>query len=192
MSEIRPHFEFSQGTIDERLADHWQFAEDFVEGIKNDEAHPRSNVHFVISRRRMKLAIESAYQDIARYKNYHQRDPWNEQLDCVKRCAYLIKWIVVFKPILVVGDDGADPDIDAESLDDLEILNEFFAIYLFELHLSDEIDKDVALSDGKTRELAYDLLYRQITVDGWIAVLQLIKDCCWPKLLKNIPFVGKL
>jgi hypothetical protein len=145
-----------------------------------------------VNPRRLRLAIASAYKDIARYKNFHQDDPWTERLDCVKRSSYLVKWIVQVKPVTVTGPDGDTQDIENVELDEIEIINELFAIHIYELHLSDEIDKNIALSDDKLFELAYDLIYRHVSVDGWIAVFQLIKDCCSPKIVKGVPFVKKM
>lgn len=185
-------FAYSREEIDARVVDHWEFADDFIEGFLGDEKNPRKDANVIVSQRRLYLAIESAYQDIARYKNFHQTDPENDYLDCVKRCAYLVKWIIKFKPIVLIGEDGVDAATENESIDDLELLNELFSMYLFELHLSEEIDLNIAFSDEKLQELSYDLLYRQISVDGWIAAFQIFKDCCFPKFVKEVPFLYTL
>lgn len=185
-------FEFSKSTITNRFVNHWELADDFIEGFLSDKKHTRPGTKIIVNKRRLYLAIESTYQDIARYKNYHQDDPWNDPLDCVKRCAYIVKWIIKFKPLAAEAEDRENPDIANIHLDELEIINELFAIYLFEFHLSNEVDIDVVLSEDKQFELAYDLIYRQISVDGWIAIFQLFKDCCFPKWIRGVPFISKL
>jgi hypothetical protein len=189
-------FEFSDTEIDQRIADHWEFAEDFTQSMLDTRPDLEDKIDFVVNRRRLKIATSSAYQDIARYKDYHQKDPWNDNLDCVKRSAFLLKWVLKIKPIQIIGDNGIDADISQFGIDDLETINEMFALYLFELHLSDEIGTDIALSEQKMAELSYDLLYREISVDGWIAIFQMVKDCCDPKISPRIrykaPYIDKL
>lgn len=195
MSDSAPkkaNFEYSAEEINDRFVDHWEFADDFLAGFLAAPEREDSKLQIEVNPRRLRLAIASAYKDIARYKNFHQDDPWKERLDCVKRSAYLVKWIMQVKPIAVSGLDGDAQDIENAELDEVEIINELFAIHLLELHLSDEIEKNIALSDDKLFELAYDLIYRHISVDGWIAVFQLIKDCCSPKIVKGVPFVKKM
>jgi hypothetical protein len=186
------HFEYSAEEINDRFVDHWEFADDFITGFLAAPERENSKLQIDVNPRRLRLAIASAYKDIARYKNFHQDDPWTERLDCVKRSSYLVKWIVQVKPVTVTGLDGDAQDIENFELDEIEIINELFAIHLYELHLSDEIYKNIALSDDKLFELAYDLIYRHVSVDGWIAVFQLIKDCCSPKIVKGVPFVKKM
>ena len=190
--EEKRHFEYSSAEIDDRFVDHWEFADDFIVGFLSAPEREESKLQVDVNPRRLRLAIASAYKDIARYKNFHQDDPWTERLDCVKRAAYLVKWIMQVKPIAVTGIEDTGQDIENSELDEVEIINELFAIHLFELHLSDEIEKNIALSDDKLFELAYDLIYRHISVDGWIAIFQLIKDCCSPKIAKGVPFVKKM
>lgn len=196
MSDIVPEkkelFEHSAEEINDRFVDHWEFADDFIVGFLSAPERNDSKLHIIVNARRLRLAIASTYKDIARYKNFHQNNPWVERLDCVKRAAYLVKWIVQVKPITVTGRDKEFQDIENTELDEVEIINELFAIHLYELHLSDEIEKNIALSDDKLFELSYDLIYRQISVDGWIAIFQLIKDCCSPKIVEGVPFVKKM
>ncbi len=201
MVSKRLRFSYTQEEINSRFIDHWEFAEDFLEGMlqsfgKNEAIDEYSadenSFRFFIDTRRLFLAVDSTYQDIARYKDYHQSNPWVERLDCTKRCAYFLKWIPRFKPISIHKARSSNEQLNDTDLDRLELLNEFLAIYLFELHLSDEIGIDIALSDEKLRHFAYDLLYRNISKDGWISILQLIKESCFPKFIKGVPFVSKL
>jgi hypothetical protein len=192
LGDRRAAFEFPKEQIQQRIVDHWEFADDFREAFLDVQNVDPNENQIVVSQRRMAMATESAYQDIARYKNYHQKDPSNTKLDSVKRSAYLAKWMCRFKPLMVVSAIGSDPDIRDKNIDELELVNEFFCLYLFEVHLSQEVGFDIALSDRKGAELAYDLLYRGISVEGWIAIFQLIKDCCFPKFIKSTPFIEKL
>jgi hypothetical protein len=176
-------FEFSREYIKERFLEHWTLAEQF--GCVFLESNGVPPDLFEVDTRRLKFAVESAYQDIARYKDYHQEDPANSLLDCTKRCAYLVKWIVRFKPIVV-----KNVQFENEDLDYVELINEAFVMFLFDLHLSDEVQRDVGLTEPKIQHFAYDLLYRQISVDGWIAIFQLLKDCCYPEALEGtVPFI---
>lgn len=163
-------FQFSKEYIKERYLEHWGFAEQFGEAFAFELGADPNSVF--IDARKLKFAVESTYQDIARYKDYHHENPETDKLDCTKRCAYFIKWIVKFKPIGLVRGEISD-----DSLDYVELVNEAFALYLFDLHLSDEMNLEVAISVEKARQFAYDLMYRNISVDGWIAIFTLIKDC---------------
>ena len=87
MSSDREVFEFSEEDIALRIADIWQLAEDFIDGFLQDENFPRPHANLIINKRLLLLATESAYQDIARYKNYHQKDPKNDKLDCAAGSA---------------------------------------------------------------------------------------------------------
>ena len=69
------------------------------------------------------------------------------------------------KPLIVRSSDF-DIQCPNGDLDEIEIINELFAIHLYELHLSDEIDRNIALSDNKPFDLAYGLIYRNISEDG--------------------------
>jgi hypothetical protein len=185
----RKLFEFDPTDVRRRCGDTWEIAEEFVKNILTNPPWANSNAKLLVNGRRLFLAVESAYQDIARYKNYHQIDPWNEKLDCVKRSAYMTKWIVKIKPIILIGNDGDEVPIEDDSSDTLELVNELFALYLFEQYLSFEISRDVALSIDKAWELAYDLLFRNISVDGWIAIFQLFKDVCESDAVSSVNFL---
>lgn len=199
MDEKNGHFRYTKEEIRDHFIGCWDLAEDFIEEIVRKKPVGDA-VKIVVSPRRLYLAVESAYQDIARYKNYHQSDPFREKLDCTKRCAFLLKWIPRLKPIQVIPgspsftgvEDQGFVQLSDNSYDDLELLNELFALFLFEINLTAEIKLEVAISEEKLRQLAYDLLYRDISRNGWIAILQLFKDCCYPKFIKGVPFLTKL
>lgn len=183
MPQNQSRFQFSKDYVVKKYLDHWGLAEDFCThfleafGVKSGMAE--------IDPRRLKLAVESAYQDIARYKDFHQKDPATELLDCTKRCAFLLKWIIKFKPIEI-----RNVDFENETLDYVELVNETFALYLFDVHLSDELKFDVGIAQSKIHQFAYDLLYRQISTDGWIAIFQLLKDTCFPQnVSEHVPFM---
>lgn len=166
----REPFEFSKEYIKERFLEHWELAEDFGEHFASALGAKPGSVF--VDTRKLKFSVESTYQDIARYKDYHQKSPEKDRLDCTKRCSFFIKWLGKFKPISVSSNEITD-----DSLDYVELVNEAFSLYLFEQHLSEETGVEIVLSEVKARQFAYDLMYRQISVDGWIAILQLIKEC---------------
>lgn len=171
-------FEFSEATIRERFLDHWEFAEAFLEAYLTswETADGIANAQLSISKTRLFFAVSSAYQDIARYKNYHQPDPENQRLDATKRCAFLIKWLLRFRPINLVTDVRVD-EADPVALDLFELVNENFAIFVAETHLSAEIQVDFIFSEAKRKELLYKMLYRDVGVDGWMSFFQLVKEC---------------
>lgn len=191
----RKLFTFSKTTIRRHFVDHWSFAEHFLGGLLTLDQRTDNkfaNASITIDPRKLFLTIESAYQDIARYKNYHQVDPFHQKLDAVKRSAFLIKWIVRFKPITVSSKDE-ERLLDDINLDTLEVLNELFALYVCEVHLSNEVARDISFSVDKKFELAYDLIYRQISSDGWIAIFQMVKDCCHSQaVIKSVPFLEEI
>lgn len=192
-AQAKRYFDYTPEEINDRFVDHWELAEHFVTGFLCASGRGGSNLAIDVNPRRLRLVIASAYKDVARYKNFHQRDPWVERLDCVKRCAYLAKWIVRVKPLIVIGDESdLANDVDQANLDEAELINEFFVLYLFENHLSTEIGKNISLSLDKAWDLAYDLIYREISVDGWISIFQLVKDCCAPKIVKGVPFITQI
>lgn len=185
-ADAREPFEFSRAYIISRFKEHWGLAEEFCEaflsafGLRSDIA--------IVDTRKLKFAIDSAYQDIARYKDYHQKNPEEDLLDCTKRCAFLVKWILKFKPIVLIDANITDDDVDY-----IELVNEAFCLYLFEIHLSSEISFDIMISEDKVRHLAYDMMYRNITVDGWISIFTLFKECVYPvNLAGQVPFISPL
>lgn len=185
-------FSFPDGYVEARLLEHWQMAEEFMAAFERDyfdgRAQPES--HVGINEERLALAVSSAYQDIVRYKVYHQENPKYEKLDCVKRCAFLLKWFVRLKP-LYVKQPSNGVAVDA-SLTPLEMANEFLSLYFFEQHLSLEQECQIELDEIKTAELAYALLYRQMNEDAWVAIFQLIKECAEFGSIEETPFLREI
>ncbi|MEL6610156.1 MAG: hypothetical protein AAFO93_14710, partial [Pseudomonadota bacterium] len=101
-------FDFPDGYVADRIAEHWHMSEKFIRSFENKYFGKRDEGPLVgINEGRFLLAVSSAYRDILRYKIYHQEDPETEKLDCVKRCAYLLKWFMRIRPLYVkVPADG--------------------------------------------------------------------------------------
>tara|TARA_R110002094_G_scaffold201460_1_gene172942 strand:- start:1075 stop:1686 length:612 start_codon:yes stop_codon:yes gene_type:complete len=176
--KMAQRFEFSDELVGERFLDNWTLAENFLEAWEKVCAPGDGIEHaqFSISDTRMFLAVSSAYQDIARYKDYHQTSPETQKLDATKRCAFLVKWILKFKPINIVRPPRLSDD-DPGSLDQFELINEDFAIFLAEVHMSEDLGLDFEFSELKRTQIMYDMVYREIGADGWMAFFQLVKDC---------------
>lgn len=186
------NFTFTKEQVQEIYLDHALMAQDFLSAIEKNSVSAGTDeaVSFSINRRRLYLAIESAYQDIARYKNYHQDEPIKGKLDATKRGAYLIKWVNKFKPIDAKVGKEFEPNLEIEGFDIFENINEYLALYFCENHLSYEVGIDLAFSQDKIHEFIYYLLYRELNEHSWIAILQLLKDSC--KCIDQVDFLRKI
>ena len=179
MTKKDEEFEFTAALVQERLVDHALIAQHFLDAIENDLKSRKAdeNVTFEIDLRRLYLAIGSAYQDIARYKVYHQANAENKKLDSNKRSAFLVKWIVKFKPIMPRLKDGDGVGYEDTTLDAYQAINEEYAITVAEIHLSEEKDFDFAFTEFEKSSMAYDLLYRDISTDALITYFSTISHC---------------
>jgi hypothetical protein len=127
------------------------------------------------SERRLYLTIISAYKDIERYKNFHLDDPFRQRSDAIKRSAYLAKWLCRFKPI-TVADTGDSSDLSNVDVDKATLVNELFALHLACVHISVDIAKDFVISDEKAYEIAYEMLFRNLSEDSYLLVFQMLRD----------------
>lgn len=151
-------FEFSAQDLEDRFVDHYKLALSYANAITEE-----FGVQITISQRRLYLTIISAYEDIARYKNYHLDDPFHQKSDAVKRASYLTKWICRFKP-LNVGEGPLEGMSNIE-IDKTLIVNELFALHLAAVHLSVDVRCDFIISEQKGYEIAYEMMFRHLSED---------------------------
>jgi len=161
-------YAFAHDVLEDRFTDLWELAENFQEGFeRNFSASLR------VDERHLFLVIVSAYEDIARYKSFHLKNPESEKSDAIKRSAYLTKWICRIKPIQVLKNNHntAESDIDWTSL-----VNELFAMSVATIHLSVHIGRDFVLTPEKEYSIVYYLLYRDLNEDALIALFSTISE----------------
>jgi hypothetical protein len=129
----------------------------------------------VVDRRTLYKIVVSAYYDIVRYKHFHFSADHTKKSDAVKRAAYFTKWIIRFKPIQVVLEDqAADPDT-AEPW--LLTINEHLALQWACASIAFEHGlRGVSLTKKFRHDFIYDLQYRDMPVDGLIAIFQMISE----------------
>lgn len=145
----------------DKFNDTLKYCKSFLKHLEIEETY--------IDYRSLFLAVKSCYDDIDRYKEYHIKDKAGLS-NSVKRAAYMCKWINRFKPI-----QQKLPEIDLEvQLDDIStmFINEAFALYLGQLYIATELDRDFYYSPKYLDEFYYDLLYRELGTDGLLHIFQ--------------------
>ena len=114
--------------------------------------------------------VESYFQDVDRYKQYHFRDPANSLINA-KKAALTLKWLLRVKPLYVHNTFSLEEATTDFQYDDFSIiLNELFAIFVAECFLK------IVMSDQKFGELLYLIRYRNVDEYMLMAVFQLIMD----------------
>lgn len=117
--------------------------------------------------------LMSTYYDIERFKVYHQKDPFNQKSDSVKRAAYYTKWLARLRPIQVRRPRGYKP-VEA---DEWAFANERFAIEWAFANLSFEFGSRLPLP---TEDFMFDLLYylhfRSLADDALLQLFQIVYD----------------
>lgn len=150
--------------LKKRFEEHWAYATDFVEKYNN-----KHSCQLAVDSSALFLAMKSAYDDVERYKKYHHENPQVQKSNSVKRAAYLVKWVVRCVPIRSTRIGSDNP----ASLPAVEYLaNTIFAIGLIRKHLEAEIRTPFAFSDKKVFKLAYDLMFRELSGDALLAMVQ--------------------
>lgn len=156
----------------DHYADHFHWAVSYV-----DKANKVYHTQLFVNTSALYIAVKSAYDDIERYKIYHQEDPQRHKSNSVKRVAYLTKWIVKTRPIQYTPVSGAKDLIPL-------LANAGYALTVSRSHISGEIKKEFFFSSEKMTEFVYDLTYREITGDALLAIFQNYYDL----LLGKSPF----
>jgi hypothetical protein len=148
----------------EHYADHFAWGEVYVNRL-----NARYDTRLFVNPSALYIAVKSAYDDIERYKLYHQDNPIDQKSNSVKRVSYLTKWIVKSRPIQY------EPHYDLKNAVPF-IANAGYALSLSRAHISAEIKKEFHFTLDKESEFIYDLTYREITGDGLLAIFQNFYD----------------
>lgn len=152
-----------------------EFIEELVGEARLDARRARYKAAFHINPKLVYDTVISTYIDIARHKQFHFEDPKSTKSDAVKRAAYFSKWITRFRPIQVVSRETlSDPPQENEAL---LLLNELLAIEWSVCCIAADAKLPDLKLKRKTRvNLLYDLHFRELNVDGLLAVYQMISD----------------
>ena len=151
--------------LNDRYNEHYAMAADFVDGV-----YGRFGTSLRLNPNSLYIAIKSAYDDIERYKLYHQNNPHDDKSNSVKRAAYLSKWIMKCRPVEYVTPVADPKDITAL------LVNAYLCIIFMRYHIEAEVGKDFVVTEDKECEIVYDLTYREITGDGLLSIVQQIFD----------------
>lgn len=159
---------FSQETIISRFEQYYAYALIYVKSFIAEDESPLLRVN----PQSMYIATKSAYDDIFRYKVYHQADPRNGLSNSVKRAAYICKWLNKFRPIEYVRC----PENENYEYDDIAALlvNGAFALLLCRTFIGEELQRPFFYTNEYNYEFQYDLLYRNLGDDGLLHIFQMI------------------
>lgn len=148
-----------------------RYANAFTERFE-DELH--------VDPRLMMIAVRSAYRDIERYKLYHLDKPYSDLSDCVKRAAYITKWIAKVKPLQLSAtldkDDSVAIDVIASTPARASMANVMFAITCSLKYFECELGINPKLDQKVFHEAVYDLTFREINIDAKLMLFQLLVD----------------
>lgn len=152
-----------------------QFIEELVEEARSDARRSHYKAVFHINPKLVFDVIVSTYIDIARHKEFHFDDPRAKKSDAVKRAAYFTKWIVRFRPIQILSKESvSDPNPDNEAP---LLLNELLAMEWSICCIAQDASLSNLMLKRKARtNLLYDLHFRDLNVDGLLALYQMISD----------------
>jgi len=156
----------------EHFADHYTWAQIYI-----NEINKNYQTTLYCNPAALYVAVKSAYDDIERYKLYHQENPIGQKSNSVKRVAYLIKWIVKTRPIQYQSGEDLKNAIPF-------IANAGYALALARAHMAAEVRREFHFTLNKEMEIIYDLSYREITGDGLLAIFQNFYDI----ILDKSPF----
>lgn len=121
----------------------------------------------------MANVVQSAMDDILRYKLYHQ-DKNDGLSNCVKRSAYFTKWIVTLRPLY--HDRPATPGA-LDKKDPTLLMNEMYAVQNSLRTIATDTDNEVIKLDPFFySELLYDLHYRDLSGDALLTIYGMILD----------------
>ena len=124
---------------------------------------------FHVDNRLLVMAINSAYQDIDRYKEYHLSDIG--LANSVKRSAYLCKWLCKLKPIYEHSDRSRP---EAGDNDDCTVVlaNGVFALTTAQSFIASDLERVFYYTPKYLDEFQYDLLYRDLGQDALLHIFQ--------------------
>lgn len=151
------------------------FIEELVGEARLDARKAHYNATFHINRKLVYDIVISTYIDIARHKEFHFDNPRTKKSDAVKRAAYFTKWIVRFRPIqILLKESVSDPNTENDAP---VLLNELLAMEWGICCIAQDAGlSDLMLKRKSRTNLLYDLHFRDLNVDGLLAMYQLISD----------------
>jgi hypothetical protein len=170
-SSSKKLFEFSREDLEERFSDLYYSCSVYVER----KTSPDLKVSFDPAV--LRSAVVSAYDDIARYKNYHQGRPYTEKSDAIKRAAYITKWLLRNRPIYTARPLG--PDLVLDEDDGNLLYNEFFAIGWSFINMAADLPASPSPQGlffpdfDRLRNLVYVLKYRDISSDALMEIYKM-------------------
>lgn len=119
-----------------------------------------------LSRKILRLAVESYFRDIERLKSFHKI----EFSDQHKRAAFTMLWIVRTHPVQL--------HTDANMTEALLLINELFAIHAGFAHLGLTSSDISAMTANYLRNLVYTLHYRPVSGELLASVAYLV-ECAY-------------
>ena len=160
-------FLFDESTIKERYKDFFEIADNFC-----SEYNKGQNVKVEIDPSLLYLAVVAIYDDIARYKVYHLKNPVRQKANPVKRAAFAVKWLMHFSPLIFPKMGHATGRSAPENADALA--NAMFALHFAMMNLRGHVGVIFYLQRNVQFELIYDLLYRGLTTDSLIMLFDIV------------------
>lgn len=141
-----------------RFKEHFSYASKFADALNE-----RYDLGLTVNPNSFGIVVKSAYDDVIRYKEYHLENPGSGEADgrsdCVKRAAYLAKWINRLRPIEKIGTIEI-PEIHSV------LVNAYFSLYMIESFISAERGQPFHLDQEVTAALVYDFTYRELSGDA--------------------------
>ena len=154
-------FHFDEAVIEDRYKDIFDIANSFCDDYNIDQ-----EVKVEIDPSLLYLAVVATYDDVARYKSYHLKDPEKEKSDPIKRAAYAVKWLMHFSPLIFPQMGHVSGGRKVEDADTLA--NAMFALHYALTNLRSHANTNFKLQTEMHFELIYDLLYRRLTTASLI------------------------
>ena len=90
---------FTEQDLEKRFSDIYAIAIEFCE-VFGKEFGDEFGALPKVDPGRLYLTVMSAFDDIARYKTYHLKNPQIQKSSAIKRAAFLTKWILHFSPLV--------------------------------------------------------------------------------------------
>lgn len=161
---------FTEQDLEKRFSDIHAIAVEFCEVFgKEFGARPK------VDPGRLYLTVTSTFDDIARYKTYHLKNPSIQKSSAIKRAAFLTKWILHFSPL--VCDVDALNKLKINELGEHVTINTYFALHLAFTNIQDHSKSSgFALSRAHYYELVYDLTYRGLSAEALILHYQTLSE----------------
>ena len=160
---------FDEETIKARYEDFYDIADQFC--VEYNEGQ---GVKVEIDPSLLYLAVVAIYDDVARYKAYHLKNPVKQKANPVKRAAFAVKWLMHFSPLVFPQMGHVTGQASPENGDTLA--NAMFAMHFALMNLRVHTGANFSLKRDTHFELIYDLLYRGLTTDALILLFDIISS----------------